>query len=504
MDSLLSNPIPVITAATAGAVIAAAVWFGVSRSASDNRWRCMPGPRKGYGFPFGFLNELQKYVERDAIHMLFADMHAKYGKYVYVWTPIADFTMIADAEVLRTLGTDSELVKRGTVFQDVAEGVFSNALFVLPTGPNDKKWKPHRKAISMAFTPVHLKYGFEKCDEIVNRLCEGITDQLTAPGSSGKVTLELRKFFTLLTVDIIGYMIFSKDIGISVTKDPDLLNVMDKLLQVTNLCTRRTGVPRLFWKSAGVGVDKAHELRKPITDLIEQYLDEKRASPRKDKSERRDIGDIVLQQFEAGEFDRNDILDELVGLFFAGHDTTAITLTGMVYHFCKNPEVAQKLIDEIDYLAGKDDVSYERLNDFKYLDAFLKETLRFEPIASVLTRVALKNLQVGPYRIPKHSHIYLNVLEPMMSTEYWGEDAHDFKPDRWLVEGFNPVPGSYNPFGMGAQMCIGMKLANIEAKLVMIRLLQRFRLQLPEGFVPEKIFYITLGYKAVEVEVTLR
>ncbi|KAI8844184.1 cytochrome P450 [Chytridium lagenaria] len=187
------------------------------------------------------------------------------------------------------------------------------------------------------------------------------------------------------------------------------------------------------------------------------------------------------------------------------YSTTSYALTAAFYLLCTEPEALQKVLDEIEEVIGMDGIpTYADLKNFRYLESFFKETLRLHPSAITVPRVTGRPTQVSGHRIPSGVHTFFDVQALHTDKMYWGDDADVFRPDRWLEEGVEITEGAYIPFGVGPMKCIGMKLAHIESKIVLIRTLQRFHVSLKPNFTPVKAFYLACGFKTLEVELVRR
>lgn len=186
--------------------------------------------------------------------------------------------------------------------------------------------------------------------------------------------------------------------------------------------------------------------------------------------------------------DRVRIRSELLNVLLAGRDTTASLLSNSWFVLAKRPDVWKKLQDEIAPLAGRLP-TFEDIKEMKYLRAFLNESLRLHPVVPANSREALEDttLPVGggpdgksPLFIPKGTGVAWSVWAMHRRKDFYGEDAEEFRPERWLD---NPVTGEkglrvgweYLPFNGGARICLGQQFALTEASYTTIRLLQTFK-----------------------------
>ncbi|CAG2121494.1 unnamed protein product, partial [Medioppia subpectinata] len=183
-------------------------------------------------------------------------------------------------------------------------------------------------------------------------------------------------------------------------------------------------------------------------------------------------------------------------IFVAGYETTATTLTFCSYELALNPEVQERLHQEV--MASVDangEISYEELSKLPYLDAVLSETLRLYPPVLRLERKAVSdNYELGDtgVRLYAGQPVEIPVYAIHHSEEYY-ENPDTFNPDRFLPQNRHKItPYTYLPFGAGPRNCIGMRFALMEAKLGLLQIVQRFRFfRSPQTAVPLEFKTIT-------------
>jgi cytochrome P450 len=217
-------------------------------------------------------------------------------------------------------------------------------------------------------------------------------------------------------------------------------------------------------------------------------LDRKRASSE-------DEGDVLSMLIQSRDENGEQMTEEeLVGqaniLFFAGHETTANTLTWTIFLLTRHPEIYAKLMDEIDTLNGETP-TVDQLQKLEYLDRVIKESMRVLPPVPFLVRVAMEDTELSGYRIPVGTEVIYSPYITHHSPEIYTEPAR-FNPDRWLS--IDPSAYEYIPFGAGLRMCIGAPFALMEAKLVLTMMLQHCHLSLVDPKVDRSVM-ITMSPK---------
>jgi cytochrome P450 len=218
-----------------------------------------------------------------------------------------------------------------------------------------------------------------------------------------------------------------------------------------------------------------------IYGLIEQRRAELHTGPD-------DLVSLLLQarDQETGEGIGDSLIrDELLTVFFAGHETTALLLTWAWYVLSNRPDVEGRLHEELDRVLGGRLPTVEDLPQLPYTRALVSETLRLYPSAWIIARNVAEDDVVAGYRIPKGSMVVLSPYLSQRHPAYWA-DAETFDPNRFLAPGAEQelkrrAPYAYFPFGIGHRTCIGNHFALLEAQLVLATVAQRYCLRLVPG-----------------------
>jgi cytochrome P450 len=176
-----------------------------------------------------------------------------------------------------------------------------------------------------------------------------------------------------------------------------------------------------------------------------------------------------------------ELHDQTMVMFQAGHETTATAMTWWSGLIARHPEVAERVHTEVDAVLQGQTPTPATLQQMPWLQASLKEALRLYPPAAILfTRRALQDIQVGPWTVPQ-GHLIAFTPYVIQRDPRWFESPDDFKPERFLP-GAQDIPrGVWMPFGTGPRVCIGQHFALLEMGLIAAMLMQRFRLEWPEG-----------------------
>eukprot|EP00798_Chlamydomonas_sp_ICE-L_P004658 gene4658-14855_t len=178
---------------------------------------------------------------------------------------------------------------------------------------------------------------------------------------------------------------------------------------------------------------------------------------------------------EGGGLDLQDILSQVKTFLFAGHDTTATTMSFAIYEVSKNPEIERKVLEEIASVCSIRSPTSVELAQLTYMGCVVKETLRMWPPGGT-ARMAEVGETIQGYDIGGKI-MYIAHLPIHRDPDYWGPDADVFRPERWQDEAYVAKlhPFCYMPFSKGPRDCIGQNFAQLEIKTLLSILLVRYR-----------------------------
>lgn len=196
-----------------------------------------------------------------------------------------------------------------------------------------------------------------------------------------------------------------------------------------------------------------------------------------------DLLSILLRAQDRGKQTDRQIRDEVMTMLLAGHDTTALTLTYTWYLLSQHPEVEQRVHEEIDEVLDGDPPATTDVSELSYVERVIDEAMRLYPPVYTMFREATEPVVLGGYRIPEGAAIMVSQWAMHRSERYW-DDPDAFDPDRWTRDEDRPR-FAYFPFGGGPRHCIGKHLAKLEAKLILARTAQQYRLEYARENEPE-------------------
>jgi cytochrome P450 len=289
-------------------------------------------------------------------------------------------------------------------------------------------------------------------------------------------TINLSTAMMQVTVDIVCKAMFSADVE-------DAVAVVNKEFNVANekLIKRITSpikVPLWLPTPGNIREKQSYEA---IRDVVEKIIDKRRQS-----AEHYD--DLLAMLMEAkdedtGEMMSNEqILDEVVTIFLAGHETTAVALTWLFHCLEENPEAEEKMLAEAQNVLHGNIPQLEDLHALEYTRMVIDETMRLFPPAWVIGRHTLNDDEIDGYHVPKGVNTLIPVYAIHRDKRYWDE------PEKFIPERFSKEKSKsyhkflYFPFGGGPRLCIGNNFALMEMQLVAPMILQHYKLRKPKGF----------------------
>lgn len=178
-------------------------------------------------------------------------------------------------------------------------------------------------------------------------------------------------------------------------------------------------------------------------------------------------------------FDREEVLDQVVGMIFAGHETTALAMTYALHQIGSHPDVADRFYAEIDdVLDGRP--SLTDLQKLEYVDRVINETLRLYPPVHATPRVTTTRVELGEYVLPEGAQVLLSTWSIHRDSRFY-DTPLEFDPSRWADASPRERGYEFFPFGGGPRICIGRHFARLEMKAVLASIGRRYRLACDEA-----------------------
>lgn len=410
----------------------------------------------------------------------------------------AALNILHPADVKHMLKDNFDNYEKGQVFHDSMAPLLGDGIF----NTDGKAWKAQRAHAAHMFKTGRMREFFI---DTFSRHSALVIEKHLDPASRSGEKLDIQSLMNRFTLDSIGDIAFGRNLG-SLERDVPFSR---HFVEAQRYLVRRGLAP------PGLRSYYEHKMNQSITVLDTfalAVIAEKRALLKEGRLHKEDdvLARYLVAAKERGEEVEDQFLrDTLLNFMIAGRDTTACLLTWACYMLSQNPEAETKMVAELDeVLAGKSP-SLATLKAMPFTEAVVKETLRLYPSVpgDVKTSIGEDTLPGSGVKVHKNTIVVWSAYAMGRHPDYW-EDASSFKPERWLdakhltyrdPDGVNDAeddpedprpaadnpnpklfkkhPWQYLPFQGGPRLCLGQRMAHLEAMHLLAEIYQRFHLE---------------------------
>ena len=293
-----------------------------------------------------------------------------------------------------------------------------------------------------------------------------------------------------VTLEIVGQCLYGAEVGDAAERVGKAMEVvMQRFVTNASLALLFSfDIPVIFARRESRAIQNLNE-------IIGGIIQERRTSNQR----REDLLDTLLRMRDADGKPMSDVQlrDEVMTLFLAGHETTAIALSWACYLIAQNPDVESKLAEELRSVLGGRAPTPEDLPRLRYTEMVLKETLRLYPAVWGIGRRAIAECELGGYRIPAGSNIFILQWRTQRDARFF-PNPQRFDPERWAEDPVRSgkIPRfAYFPFGGGPRVCVGASFAMMEATLLLAMIQRNYHLELAPNHSVEVLASVTLRPK---------
>ena len=419
-----------------------------------------------------------------------------YGKLFVEYDSTVPFIVIAEPEMIKEV-----MVKHFDSFVNRQEFGIEDKHMSLADARGDI-WAKTRKALSPTFTSGKLKGMTSYMDRVANTMIDHIEETLEKKGP----VIEVKEIFQMLTLDTIGHCAFGIDINSFKNPDHELLK---RCVQAFTDFRIKDATESIFFNflkffpGLAYWIDMYGKENYDWLRNMTKSIADNRKEPRNDFIDRLNELNVDKTTHNLSE---EVIMAQGIAFFIAGYETSSNTLSTLCYNLAKNPEVQDKVYEEICKVTEENDglISHETTSQMSYLEATIEEDLRIHPPVLSLDRECSKDTKIGNLMIKKGVNVKFPIWA-MHHSEDLFQDPEEFRPERFMKdskEDFHPY--AYLPFGGGPRKCIGLRFAMIEMKLALAKLLHKYRIvAVPEtklDFNNGDLFILTYPEVTVKLE----
>lgn len=410
------------------------------------------GPRAQNRTPPGpppaehLIDELSRLrdLQRDVLGT-FAHRFAIYGDFVYVRVRQAEMYSTCHPEIAREilLAHADSCHKRTMDLEILGDGLLTS---------DGEAWRRQRRRIQPGFRHESIvRYGQMISDE-AERMLDGF---------AGQASVEVRASMMQLTLSVVCRALFGQSFTGNSRRISKAMRILQEAVLEPKLLPPWVPTPRRLRRERMTSI---------VNREVFAIIDNASSAP-----------DSLLTELKAltddeGSMSRQQLRDEIVTLFLAGHETTALALTWTLYLVSLHPDVEARIVEELDRVVGSDTPDARHLGALEYTERTIKEAMRLYPPVYVIPRVCVRPVEIAGYPVRPGAEVWCWPYF-MQRDPRWFHMPDRFDPDRFLPEGEAArYPHAYLPFGTGMRTCVGRHFAMLEAVLVLACILRRYHL----------------------------
>jgi cytochrome P450 len=419
-----------------------------------------------------------RYFAQDNFADALRRVHDEFGD--VVWFPKRRFVLVCDAAMVEHVLVNNARNYGKSQAMQMAKILLGDGLL---TNEGDS-WRSQRRLMQPAFHRRQIGQLAGTMTDCVETMLEG-----WHKGGVLNVSAEL----STLTLTIVARALFGSSIS-----DNEAQQVSTALDFMLRLFQQRAILPFSFLNRLPLPSNRSAEIQiNHLNQIIYRIIAARRRSDQ--------LGDDLLGMLMAAQDEETgsgmsdqQLRDEAMTLFLAGHETTASHLTWTLWLLDKHPAVLAQLMDEIRSVVGRHTPTLADVGQLTYLRSVIDESLRLYPPGWFFGRTARSDDNLNGVPITAGTTVLISAYLMHHHPRYW-QNPDQFNPNRFQSPAApmtpDPVPRfAYFPFGGGARLCIGNQFALLESTLALTQILQQFQLHFFDETV-EKLASLTLRPK---------
>lgn len=456
-----------------------------------------------YSLLFGDLREVSMMLKEakskpigisdDIVPRVVPSLHQsmrKYGKNFFVWIGPVPRVTILDPELIR------DVMIKFNDFQKPNSNPLARLLATGVANYEGEKWVKHRKLLNPAFYQEKLKdmlpSFYQSSSEIMSKWEELVSIE-------GSRELDVWPYLQNMTSDVISRTAF----GSNYEEGRRVFQLQRELAELTIEVLQSVYIPG--WRFVPTKINKRmHEIDREIQASLKGIIYKREKAMKLGEASKDDLlGMLMESNFKVIQENKNnknvgisikEVIEECKLFYFAGQETTSVLLVWTMVLLSEHPKWQEHAREEVLRVFGKNQPDYDGLSHLKTVTMILNEVLRLYPPVDILTRRVYRTMKLGKMTLPKGVQLTLPIILVHHDTNIWGQDAKEFKPERFSEGVSKATKGqvSFFPFGWGPRICIGQNFAMVEAKLALAMILQRFSFELSPSYAHAPHSVVTL------------
>lgn len=412
-------------------------------------------------------------AERIRVTRELAKTHAVARMWLMRWTLV-----VLHPELAKIVENNAQL------YEKAQDGLNKRAFFVRFIGPRwnvvrvqTEDWKRHRAVINPAFDH---KFSRDFTD-VFNQVAEKLITELSKVAPSTSV--HPHDWVQRYTLDCLGLALFGFDFGSVQNPQNETASVYHRLTdddQGGVFGNVRLLIPFGLYDLLPTPGNRA--LSKDL-DAWERILD-KMMKLGETHAHANDLAAQFVKASQPGaqnHLSMQEVKSDIAIFFVAGHETSAISVASTMWYLARYPEIQERVYNEILSVVGSnEEPTFDTQKGLEYLSQVIYEANRLNPPVRILARrIVTQDTELGGIKLKKGSRVAVSI-ESLHHLEREWPNPDEFNPDRFQTD-VRRHPSSWQPFGGGPRVCLGKQFSLIEQRVVLVKILQKFRLAIPDG-----------------------
>ncbi|ERM97993.1 hypothetical protein AMTR_s00117p00134960 [Amborella trichopoda] len=416
----------------------------------------------------------------------FAQTVKNYGKICVTWFGMTPRVIVMEPEMVKEV-----LSNKFGHFEKAPSNPLTKLLLLGLVAAEGEKWARHRRILNPAFHMEKLKGMVPEfilsCKEMIARWGKLV-------GEEGSCEIDVFPELQELTGDVISRTAF----GSSYEEGKRLFQLQREQQDLVIQAIRNIYIPGFRFLPTKKNI-RRKKIDKKVRGILKGIIQRKEEAINSGTYNSHDLLGLLLESNRTNDHKNRmtmeDVVEECKLFYFAGHETTSMLLTWTMVVLSKHPTWQERARDEVLQLVGSSTPpTLDQLSHLKIVNMILHEVLRLYPPILLIVRETYKKINAGGLDFPPGIQLALPTIIIHHDRDLWGDDAKEFKPERFSdgVSNAAKHPLAFFPFGWGPRTCIGQNFALIEAKIALTMILQHFSFHLSPSYTHAPYAQITM------------